>query len=80
MSDSMTNRLRLKDYEPLTEIYASLFRQRCNCKMGVSDYHINGEWDDNGWDCKIMSPKEISENEQVFIQQEPLRKVLIAFI
>ena len=48
--------------------------------MGVSDYHINGEWDDNGWDCKIMSPKEISENEQVFIQQEPLRKVLIAFI
>ena len=44
--------------------------------MGVADYHINGEWNDDGWDCKIIPAKELIPKEQIFIQKEPLRKVL----
>ena len=52
-----------------------LWRQKCNCKMGVADYHINGQWNDDGWDCKIIPAKELIPKEQIFIQKVPLRKV-----
>ena len=57
----------------------SLERQKCRCKPGVADYHKNNEWDEDGWDCKIIPANEIDPKEVVYIQKEPLRKVFIVF-
>ena len=68
---------------PLTDqqkFFESLERQKCRCKPGVADYHKNNEWDEDGWDCKIIPANEIDPKEVVYIQKEPLRKVFIDFL
>ena len=63
----------------LTIFRQTLERQKCSCKPGVADYHKNNEWDEDGWDCRIIPPNEIDPKEVVYIQMEPLRKVLLDF-